>query len=222
MLLSLRLPVCCAHLKMLSQLSLHQPREKYGKDSTQSTLLAEACDGGDFIERMKLLTERIKQIDMRLDAMGYKICDHPIDCPDLLMGYEESKHGMTVKSSSVDAGTYQRQMEMCLSEFKRTKQVLALKITEIEEKNVGKDDAMDFVWKEERDGVSQELTLKSYYDAHKTAMSNLVLLIESEPTDDRKRLFREKNGLVSEKIELLVKLRCLQLSSLPLGGHLHL
>ena len=155
---------------------------------------------------------KILQINGRLKDMGYDALEHPMNCPDSLMEYEESRRSW--RAPYLDAGIYVKRLDKCLGEYKRTESVLISKISELEDKKISTDDMMDFTWKEERDGIIYKSTVKSYYGSHQIALDNLVKFIESSTPVDGRKLFHEKNRLVAEKIDLLVKMRGLQLNAL--------
>jgi hypothetical protein len=185
-------------------------------DSTVSTSLTETCDEHNTIsidsEIIRSYADRIQQINRRLKEMGYDALEHPMNCPDYLMGYEESKRSW--RAPFVDAGIYVKRLDKFLSEYKRTECVLTSKIRELEEKKIGTDDSMDFTWKEERDGVIYKSNIRSYYGSHQIALDNLVKFVESATPVDGTKIFNEKNRLVAEKVDLLVKMRGLQLNAL--------
>ncbi len=184
-------------------------------DSEQSTSLAGGREPAseDSEEAIKLYSTRVSKINERLKELGYDRLDHPVNCPSLLMGYEDSQRSW--RASFVDSGTYVKKMGKYLDIFKTSENALASRIKELEEKKVEESDILDFTWKEERDGIVYRSNIKSYYEAHKIALNNLMTFIDIATPVDGETVFQEKNKLVQEKIDLLLKLRRLQLKALP-------
>ena len=103
-------------------------------------------------------------------------------------------------------------MDLLSAAFQKAKAVLASKVDELTEKGVLKDDIPDYVWKEEIGGVVTRSNLKYYYDAYQIAAHYFVKFIETTVPVNSQIIFMEKNILMGEKIDLLVKMRSLELS----------
>lgn len=160
-------------------------------------------------EEKKEDTNRLKEINQRLNEMGYNEYDPPISCHDYLMSYEASM--ISWRSTEVDAAEYAKKLGTFVNEYTRSKEALDSKIKELVEKNIDPCDVADFTFKEERDGKVYKNTIGIYYETHKIALSNLVKFTENSTPVDGRKLFEEKNRLVEEKIGLLLKMRRLQL-----------
>lgn len=154
-------------------------------------------------------SNRLKEINQRLNELGYNAYDPPISCHAYLMSYQAAMNSW--RSTKVDAAEYAKKLGTYVSEYTRSKDVLDSKIKELVEKNIDPGDVADFTFKEERDGRVYKNTIGTYYETHRKALSNLVKLIENSTPVDGRKLFEEKNRLVEEKIGLLLKMRRLQL-----------
>ena len=64
--------------------------------------------------------------------------------------------------------------------------------------------------KEEHGGAMY--TIKNYYAAYQSSVDTLTDFIENSTPVDGLKLFVEKNSLVAEKLDLLLRLRRLQIS----------
>jgi hypothetical protein len=200
------------------------PPPEYAENDTDKTVpqaLAELTVCGDDSSvdsagKIKAYSLRISQINERLREIGYDTLDHPINCPTLLMEYEDSRRSW--RAPFVDSGNYVIKLGRYLDAFRKSESVLASKLKEVEDMKIEKSDITDFIWKEERDGIVYRTNLKSYYESHKIALNNLVTFIETATPVDGKLVFQEKNKLVAEKLDLLLKMRGLQLLVLPEGS----
>ena len=156
------------------------------------------------------MESRIRQINERLCEMGYQYSS--VECPEYLTEFEQKN---TFQSDSVlDAVTYKQKMDKYLDHFHNTKAELMSKVNELEELGIETDDIGDFVWKEEIKGAISRRTIKSYYDIYQNASHSLLKFLGSIKPVDGQKLFVEKNLLVGEKIDLLVKMRKLELKAL--------
>jgi hypothetical protein len=154
------------------------------------------------------IKKRVYEINGRLLRMGYQ--DDPVECPAFLNEFEQVK---LLRSGTVcDAVAYKKKMDLLSAAFQKAKAVLASKVDELTEKGVLKDDITDYVWKEESGGVVTRSNIKYYYDTYQTAAHYFVKFIETTVPVNSQIIFMEKNILMGEKIDLLVKMRSLELS----------
>jgi hypothetical protein len=165
----------------------------------------------------KAYISRVKEINERLKYVGYFSSDsevtygHPVVCPEYLMKFE-SKLPCRVETG-VPFVRYQKKMDGYLSKYKEARDVLTLKIKELTDMGEEKGDPENFTWVEEsgEDDVCRR-SIRYYYEKHQDATDLLIGFIERQRPVDGLKLFNEKNNLVEEKIDLLVKLRQLQIA----------
>jgi hypothetical protein len=154
------------------------------------------------------IKKRVYEINSRLLRMGY--LDDPVECPEFLNEFEQVK---SLRSGTVcDAVAYKSRMDLLSAAFHKAKAVLASKVDELVEKGILKDDIPDYVWKEESDGLVKRFTIREYYDAYQIAAHYFVKFIETTVPVNYRIIFVEKNILMGEKIDLLVKMRSIELS----------
>lgn len=164
----------------------------------------EEVDSGNSFFTPTKIASRIEQINLRLKEIGYDDIDRAVPCPNYLRGFEES---MRYRGACIDSNTYKRKMDKFVGEFERTRDVLTSKIEELQ--GIGMDDISDYRWKEEHGDM---YTIKNYYAAYQSSVDTLTDFIENSTPVDGLKLFVEKNCLVEEKLDLLLRLRRLQIS----------
>ncbi len=165
----------------------------------------EEVDPGNSVFTPIKIASRIEQINLRLKEIGYDDIDRAVPCPNYLRGFEESRR---YRGACIDSNTYRRKMDEFVGEFERTRDVLTSKIKELQ--GIGMDDISDYTWKEEHCGAMY--TIKNYYAAYQSSVDTLTDFIENSTPVDGLKLFVEKNCLVEEKLDLLLRLRRVQIS----------
>jgi hypothetical protein len=129
-----------------------------------------------------------------------------------LKEFEQTKFFLS--ATVLEAAAYKSKMDGYLDRFRKSKETLISKATELEESGVEKDDMADYIWKEELDGVFTRRTIRYYYDMYWHSTHTLVQFLQHSSPVDGEKFFVEKNKLMGKKIDLLIQLRQLELKAL--------